>query len=103
MLWPTRASSSAVQLWLRTVAGEGNGSLWPRSLRLRQSKKPAVSSWALASESATTTRTASALLIGLARAHQVDEIIVNTLAHDPVDRLRSYELLAEAFQLAPKA
>ncbi|MFF3660402.1 MsnO8 family LLM class oxidoreductase [Streptomyces olivochromogenes] len=42
-------------------------------------------------------------LIGLARAHQVDEIIVNTLTHDPVDRLRSYELLAEAFQLAPKA
>lgn len=42
-------------------------------------------------------------LIGLARAHQVDEIIVNTLTHDPVDRLRSYELLAETFQLAPKA
>ncbi|MER5532512.1 LLM class flavin-dependent oxidoreductase [Streptomyces mirabilis] len=44
-----------------------------------------------------------AALIGLARVHQVDEIIVNTLTHDPVDRLRSYELLAEAFQLAPKA
>ncbi|MEU1447049.1 MULTISPECIES: MsnO8 family LLM class oxidoreductase [Streptomyces] len=44
-----------------------------------------------------------AALIGLARAHQVDEIIVNTLTHDPVDRLRSYELLAETFQLAPKA
>ncbi|MFE2972409.1 MsnO8 family LLM class oxidoreductase [Streptomyces sp. NPDC059340] len=44
-----------------------------------------------------------AALIGLARAHRVDEIIVNTLTHDPLDRLRSYELLAEAFQLAPKA
>ncbi|SFG70850.1 hypothetical protein [Streptomyces mirabilis] len=44
-----------------------------------------------------------AALIGLAHAHQVDEIIVNTLTHDPVDRLRSYELLAETFQLAPKA
>jgi luciferase family oxidoreductase group 1 len=44
-----------------------------------------------------------AALIGLARAHRVDEIIVNTLTHDPLDRLRSYELLAEAFQLVPKA
>ena len=44
-----------------------------------------------------------AALIGLARAHRVDEIIVDTLTHDPLDRLRSYELLAEAFQLVPKA
>jgi alkanesulfonate monooxygenase SsuD/methylene tetrahydromethanopterin reductase-like flavin-dependent oxidoreductase (luciferase family) len=44
-----------------------------------------------------------AALIALARAHRVDEIIVNTLTHDPLDRLRSYELLAEAFQLAPIA
>ncbi|MFE4961185.1 MsnO8 family LLM class oxidoreductase [Streptomyces sp. NPDC056653] len=42
-------------------------------------------------------------LTALARAHRVDEIIVNTLTHDPLDRLRSYELLAEAFQLAPRA
>ncbi|WP_406284641.1 LLM class flavin-dependent oxidoreductase [Embleya sp. NBC_00896] len=33
----------------------------------------------------------------LARAHGVDEIVVNTLTHDPADRVRSYELLAEAF------
>ncbi|MFJ3308428.1 MsnO8 family LLM class oxidoreductase [Streptomyces sp. NPDC086549] len=48
-----------------------------------------------------TPKQVKAELTRLAHAHRVDEIIVNTLTHDPVDRLRSYELLAEAFQLAP--
>ncbi|WP_433252161.1 MsnO8 family LLM class oxidoreductase [Streptosporangium sp. CA-135522] len=39
-------------------------------------------------------------LVRLAADHQVDEIVVNTLTHDPADRLRSYELLAETFELA---
>jgi alkanesulfonate monooxygenase SsuD/methylene tetrahydromethanopterin reductase-like flavin-dependent oxidoreductase (luciferase family) len=39
-------------------------------------------------------------LAELAKAHGVGEIIVNTLTHDPSDRLRSYELLSDVFQLA---
>jgi alkanesulfonate monooxygenase SsuD/methylene tetrahydromethanopterin reductase-like flavin-dependent oxidoreductase (luciferase family) len=35
------------------------------------------------------------VLTELAVAHGVDELVVNTLTHDPADRLRSYELLAE--------
>jgi luciferase family oxidoreductase group 1 len=34
-------------------------------------------------------------LTALAAAHLVDEIVVNTLTHDPADRLASYRLLAE--------
>ncbi|WTW99462.1 MsnO8 family LLM class oxidoreductase [Streptomycetaceae bacterium NBC_01309] len=37
-----------------------------------------------------------ARLSELARAHGVDELIVNTLTHDPDDRLHSYRLLAKA-------
>lgn len=36
------------------------------------------------------------ILLGLAKHHGVDEVIVNTLTHDPADRLRSYRLLSEA-------
>ncbi|CCB78497.1 MULTISPECIES: MsnO8 family LLM class oxidoreductase [Streptomycetaceae] len=39
----------------------------------------------------------------LAAAHGVREVVVNTLTHDPADRLRSYQLLAEAFALRPPA
>ncbi|MFJ6701097.1 MsnO8 family LLM class oxidoreductase [Streptomyces sp. NPDC091272] len=35
----------------------------------------------------------------LAAGHGVDEVVVNTLTHEPADRVRSYELLAEAFAL----
>jgi alkanesulfonate monooxygenase SsuD/methylene tetrahydromethanopterin reductase-like flavin-dependent oxidoreductase (luciferase family) len=35
----------------------------------------------------------------LADAFGVDELIVVTVCHDPGARLRSYELLAEAFDL----
>lgn len=35
----------------------------------------------------------------LARAFEVDEVVVVTVCHDPPDRLRSYELLAQAFDL----
>ncbi|MEU9254954.1 LLM class flavin-dependent oxidoreductase [Streptomyces sp. NPDC048270] len=40
-----------------------------------------------------------AALTALASAHGVDELIINTLTPDPADRQRSYELLAEAFDL----
>lgn len=35
----------------------------------------------------------------LARAFEVDEVVVVTICHDPRDRLRSYELVASAFGL----
>jgi len=38
-------------------------------------------------------------LEGLASAYGVDELVVRTICHDPEDRLRSYQLLAEAFDL----
>ena len=41
-------------------------------------------------------------LTALARAHGVDELVVVTICHDPAARRRSYELLAEAFALAPR-
>ncbi|EPG73197.1 luciferase family oxidoreductase, group 1 [Leptospira fainei serovar Hurstbridge str. BUT 6] len=40
-----------------------------------------------------------ARLLDLAKEYQVDEIVVTTITHDFKDRLRSYELLADAFQL----
>jgi luciferase family oxidoreductase group 1 len=38
----------------------------------------------------------------LAQAYQVEEIVIATIAERQEDRLRSYELLAEAFELEPK-
>jgi luciferase family oxidoreductase group 1 len=38
-------------------------------------------------------------LTGLAGDYGVDELVVVTVCHDPAARLRSYELLAEAFAL----
>ncbi len=40
-----------------------------------------------------------ALLLNLAEAYGVEELVVRTVVHDPKARLRSYELLAEAFGL----
>ena len=40
-----------------------------------------------------------AALSALAADHGVDELVVLTVCHDPAARLRSYELLAEAFAL----
>jgi luciferase family oxidoreductase group 1 len=40
-------------------------------------------------------------LLALAAEHGVDELVVRTICHDPGARLRSYELLAEAFELRP--
>jgi alkanesulfonate monooxygenase SsuD/methylene tetrahydromethanopterin reductase-like flavin-dependent oxidoreductase (luciferase family) len=40
-----------------------------------------------------------AALVTVAAAHRVEELIVNTAVPDPADRLRSYQLLAEAFDL----
>jgi luciferase family oxidoreductase group 1 len=42
-------------------------------------------------------------LTRLAADHGVGEIVVNTLTHDPEDRLRSHELLAQAFGLAERS
>ena len=42
-------------------------------------------------------------LEALARTYDVDEIVVLTITHDPTARRRSYELLAQAFDLAPVA
>jgi luciferase family oxidoreductase group 1 len=39
-------------------------------------------------------------LTGLAAAHGVDELVVITICHDPQARMRSYELLANAFGLS---
>lgn len=44
-----------------------------------------------------------AALAELAATHQVDELVVRTVCFDPATRLRSYQLLAEAFQLAPRS
>lgn len=40
-------------------------------------------------------------LLALAGAFEVDEVLVVTICHDPAARLRSYELLAAAFDLEP--
>jgi hypothetical protein len=38
----------------------------------------------------------------LAAEYGVDELVVVTITHDPKARLRSYELLAQAFGLEPR-
>jgi alkanesulfonate monooxygenase SsuD/methylene tetrahydromethanopterin reductase-like flavin-dependent oxidoreductase (luciferase family) len=47
-----------------------------------------------------TPETVRARLRTLAREYGVDELVVVTITHDPKARLRSYELLAEAFGLS---
>jgi luciferase family oxidoreductase group 1 len=42
-------------------------------------------------------------LIGMAGVLHVDELMIVTVVHDHRARMRSYELLAEAFNLAPRA
>ena len=44
-----------------------------------------------------------AQLTELAGQFGVDELVILTITHDPAARLRSYELLAEAFALTPRA
>ncbi|MDQ6617986.1 MAG: LLM class flavin-dependent oxidoreductase [Actinomycetota bacterium] len=41
-----------------------------------------------------------AALTTLAATYGVDELVVRTVCHDPADRLRSYQLLAQVFALA---
>lgn len=41
-------------------------------------------------------------LEALAREYGADELVIVTITHDAKARLRSYELLAEAFELAPR-
>ncbi|MDA1257702.1 MAG: LLM class flavin-dependent oxidoreductase [Chloroflexi bacterium] len=41
-------------------------------------------------------------ILEIAAAYDVDEVIVLTITHDYEDRKRSYELLAEAFELPPR-
>jgi luciferase family oxidoreductase group 1 len=42
-----------------------------------------------------------AVLTQMAADYRVDELVVRTVCHDPADRLRSYQLLAEVFSLTP--
>lgn len=42
-------------------------------------------------------------LTQLAASYEVDEIVVVTITYDFTDRIRSYELLAKAFELKPRA
>jgi alkanesulfonate monooxygenase SsuD/methylene tetrahydromethanopterin reductase-like flavin-dependent oxidoreductase (luciferase family) len=44
----------------------------------------------------------AAALHALATHHEIDELVVNTITHDYSDRRRSYELLAEALDLAAR-
>jgi luciferase family oxidoreductase group 1 len=48
-------------------------------------------------------RRVHAELADLAATFGVDEVVVVTICHDPADRLRSYQLLADAFELGPVA
>ena len=41
-------------------------------------------------------------LLALAEAHGAEELVVVTITYDYASRLRSYELLAEAFALNPR-
>ena len=41
-------------------------------------------------------------LTAMSEEYAVEEFVVNTIVHDPTARLRSYELLAEAFDLMPR-
>ena len=41
-------------------------------------------------------------LTAMAEEYAVEEFVVNTIVHDPTARLRSYELLARAFDLMPR-
>jgi luciferase family oxidoreductase group 1 len=47
-----------------------------------------------------TKETVKIQLESLAKAHQVDELVIVTICHDYEDRATSYKLLAEAFNLA---
>jgi alkanesulfonate monooxygenase SsuD/methylene tetrahydromethanopterin reductase-like flavin-dependent oxidoreductase (luciferase family) len=44
-------------------------------------------------------QTVSERIAGLAEAFALDEVVVNTWAHDPAVRRTSYALLADAFSL----
>jgi luciferase family oxidoreductase group 1 len=44
-----------------------------------------------------------AALVALADDHEVDELVVLTVCHDPTARRRSYQLLAKAFALRPRS
>ncbi len=48
-------------------------------------------------------QTVSERIVRLAEAFQLDEVVINTWAHDPAVRRTSYALLAEAFSLSPAA
>ncbi|MEO5844108.1 MAG: MsnO8 family LLM class oxidoreductase, partial [Caldimonas sp.] len=46
-------------------------------------------------------KTVSERIARLAEAFQLDEVVINTWAHDPAARRTSYALIAEAFSLTP--
>ncbi|ONI92136.1 luciferase family oxidoreductase [Saccharothrix sp. ALI-22-I] len=93
------ALAEAFLLW-RSRRDLGHDETLPGSDRVRRHRwtpaeldRAAVNRRTLVHGTAEQARTA---LIGLADAHGVCELVVNTLTHDPADRLRSYRLLAEA-------
>jgi luciferase family oxidoreductase group 1 len=47
------------------------------------------------------TRTVSERIVRLAETFELDEVVINTWAHDPAVRRTSYALLAERFDLTP--
>ena len=48
-------------------------------------------------------KTVSERIVRLAEAFELDEVVINTWAHDPAVRRTSYALLAEAFSLTADA
>ncbi|MBY8853134.1 hypothetical protein K7G98_34830, partial [Saccharothrix sp. MB29] len=66
----------------------------------RERDRAAVNAHALVSGTPEQVR---AHLVEVANGHGVGELVVNTLTHDPADRLRSYRLLADAMADAPTA
>ena len=52
--------------------------------------------------SSATRRRCSAGLEALVERTGADELMLTTMAHAPKDRVRSYELVAEAMELAPQ-
>ena len=77
---------------------------------IRRSRRPSATRTPRASWRSSTTRGSArwparprqvrARLLALADEYGVDELVVVTITHDPKARLRSYELLAEAFGLS---
>ena len=95
-----RRLATSVALWRLRPEGGERGPLLPPDEAARAHLSPA--------DRARTAQHRAAMVVGdparvrtslegLAAAFGVDELVVLTVCHDPADRLRSYELVAEAF------